>query len=134
MSNLNKFKDFYQVFWKRNQDFVSWELTLVKISQNVTNPFTTTCNLYHLWLDLGTFATTSPNFNYFGHFHNYNATIEIFILLVGSILHLFSSINGWIVLINHNNHQISYILKVFYNDIGVYFNVCTKLYIYILLI
>jgi hypothetical protein len=37
--------------------------------------------------------------------------------------------------INHNSHQISYILKVFYNDIGVYFNVCTKiLYIYIICI
>jgi hypothetical protein len=29
--------------------------------------------------------------------------------------------------ITHNNHQISCILKVFYNDIGVYFNVCTKI-------
>ncbi len=25
------------------------------------------------------------------------------------------------------SHQISCILKVFYNDIGVYFNVCTKI-------
>jgi hypothetical protein len=33
--------------------------------------------------------------------------------------------------INLNSHQISCILKVFYNDI-VYFNVCTKIiYIYI---
>jgi len=31
--------------------------------------------------------------------------------------------------ISHNSHQISYILKVFYNDIKVYFNVCT-IYIY----
>jgi hypothetical protein len=86
----------------------------------------------HLGLDLGQFATTSPNFNYFGHSHNYYATIRNFILLVGSILHLFSSINRLVCPISRNNHQISYILKVFYNDIGVYFNVCTKIiYMYI---
>jgi hypothetical protein len=78
-------------------------------------------------LDLGIFATTKPNFNYFGHFHNYDATIKIFILLVGSILHSFSSINRLICPISHSSHQISYILKVFYNDIRVYFNVCTKI-------
>jgi hypothetical protein len=88
-----------------------------------------------LWLDLGIFATTRPNFNYFGHSHDYNATIRNFILLVGSILHLFSSINRLICPINHNGHQISCILKVFYNDIGVYFNVCTTIiYIYIICI
>jgi hypothetical protein len=81
------------------------------------------------------FATTRPTFNYFGHFHNYDATIKNFILLVTSILHLFSSINRLICPISRNSHQISYILKVFYNDIGVYFNVCTKMiYIYIICI
>jgi len=73
---------------------------------------------------------TRPTFNYFGHFHNYDATIKIFILLVASILHLFSSINTLICPISRNNHQISYILKIFYNDIRVYFNVYT-IYIYI---
>ncbi len=88
-----------------------------------------TCS--RLWLDLRIFATIKLNFNYFGHSHNYDATIRNFILLVGSILHLFSSINRLICLISCNNHQISCILKVFYNDIVVYFIVCTKiLYIY----
>ncbi len=45
----------------------------------------------------------------------------------GSILHSFSSINRLICPISRNNHQISYILKVFYNDVQVYFNVCTKI-------
>jgi hypothetical protein len=94
---------------------------------------TWTCS--RLWLDLGIFAITRPNFNYFGHFHNYDLTIGNFILLVGLILHLFSSINRLICLINHNSHQISCILKVFYNDIRVYFNVCIKkTYIYIICI
>ncbi len=73
------------------------------------------------------FATTRPNFNYFGHFHNYDATIKTFILLVELILHLFSSINRFICPINRNSHEINCILKVFYNDIGVYFNVSTKI-------
>ncbi len=80
-----------------------------------------------LQLDLGIFATTRPNFNYFGNFHNYDATIRYFILLVGSILHLFSSINRLICPIRRNSHQIRYILNVFYNDIRVHFNVCTKI-------
>jgi hypothetical protein len=89
-----------------------------------------TCS--RLRLDLKIFATIRPNFNYFDHSHNYDATIKNFVLLVGSILHLFSSINKLICPISCNSHQISYILKVFYNDIGVYFNVCTKIiYIYI---
>jgi len=80
-------------------------------------------------------ATTRSNFNYFGHSHNYDATIKNFILLVASILHLLSSSNRLICPISHNNHQINYILKVFYNDIAVYFNVCTKIiYIYIICI
>jgi hypothetical protein len=53
--------------------------------------------------------------------------LENFILLVGLILHIFSSINKLICPISRNSHQISCILKVFYNDIGVYFNVCTKI-------
>ncbi len=90
-----------------------------------------------LRLDLGLFATRRQNFNYFGHSHNHDATIGNFILLVKSHLHLFLSINSLICPLSHNNHhshQISYILKVFHNDIGVNFNVCTKIiiiYIYI---
>jgi hypothetical protein len=38
--------------------------------------------------------------------------------LIESILHLFSSINSLICPITRNNHQISCILKVFYNGIG----------------
>jgi len=83
----------------------------------------------YMRLDLWIFATTRPTFNYFDHFHNYDATIRNFILLVASILHLFSSINTLICPISDNSHQISYILKVFYNDIRVYFNVFT-MYIY----
>jgi hypothetical protein len=84
----------------------------------------------------GNITTTKPNFNYFGHSHNYDATIRNFILLIESILHLFSSIYRLICPISRNCHQISCILKVFYNDIGVYFNVCTKIiymhtYVYI---
>ncbi len=101
--------------------------TLVEISQNVTTPFTTTCDLQSFVTKFGIFATTRPNFNYFGHSHNYDATITNFIILVGLILHLFSSINQLIHPINRNNHQINCILKVFYNDIGVYFNTCTKI-------
>jgi len=73
---------------------------------------------------MGIFATTRPNFNYFGHSHDYDATIKNFILLAGLTLHLFSSIDRLICPISHNSHQINCILKVFYNDIGVYFNVC----------
>ncbi len=80
-----------------------------------------------LRLDLRIFATTKPTFNYFGHFYNYDATIKNFIPLATSILHLFSSINKLICPISRNSHQISCILKVFYNDIGVYFSVCTKI-------
>ncbi len=39
------------------------------------------------------FATIRQNFNYFGHSHNYDATIKNFILLVRSNLCLCSSIN-----------------------------------------
>ncbi len=80
-----------------------------------------------LQLDLGIFATTRPNFNYFGHSHNYDATIENFILLVGWIFDLFSSINRLICPISCNKHEISYILKVFYIDIRVYYNVHIKI-------
>ncbi len=99
----------------------------VEIGQNVTSPFMTTCDLQSFVTKFGNIATTRPNFNYFGHFHNYDATIRNFILLVGLILHLFSSINRLIYPISCNSHQISYILKVFYIDIGVYFNICTKI-------
>jgi hypothetical protein len=72
-------------------------------------------NYHNLRLDLGIFTITRPNFKYFRHFYNYDTTIKIFILLVGSILHLFWSINRLICHINHNSHQINCILKVFYN-------------------
>jgi hypothetical protein len=75
------------------------------------------------------FITTRPNFNYFGNFHNYDATIKIFILLVRSILHLFSSINRLICPISRNNHQINYILKLFYNDIRCILMYVLKLYV-----
>jgi hypothetical protein len=90
--------------------------------------------LNRLQLDLGIFVTTRPNFNYFGHFHNYDAIIRNFILLVRSILHLFSSINRLICPISHNSHQINCILKVFYNDIGCILMNVLKLYIYIICI
>ncbi len=97
----------------------SFTNSLVEISQNVTSPFTTTCDLQSFVSKFGNIASTRPNFNYFSHSHNYDATIKIFILLVGLILHSFSSINRLICHISHNSHQISCILKVFYNDIGV---------------
>ncbi len=54
--------------------------------------------------------------------------LNFFILLVESILHLFSFINRLICPIICNSHKISCILRLFFNDIGVYFIV---LYIYI---
>jgi hypothetical protein len=75
--------------------------------------------------NLKIFVATRPNFNYFGHFYNYDVIIQNFILLVVWILGLFSSIIKLICPIAHNSHQISYTLKVFYGDIGVYFYVCT---------
>jgi hypothetical protein len=100
---------------------------LVEISQNVTSPFTTTC-------DLQLFVTRFEKLQ----LHDQISTIlvilttmmqllENFILLVRLILHLFSSINRLIYPISCNSHQISYILKVLYNDIRVYFNICTKI-------
>jgi hypothetical protein len=81
---------------------LSQQVSSIEINQNVIILFTihATCNC--LRLDLGI-----PNFNLFSHFHNYDATIGNFILLVGSILHFFSSINRSICRINHNSHQIS---------------------------
>jgi hypothetical protein len=112
-------------FWDCNWYHNLMVFTLVEISQNVTSPFTTiTCS--HLRLDLG-ILQLQDQISTIGHSHNYDATIRNFILLVGLILHLFSSINRLICSISCNSHQISYILKVFYNDIGVYFNVCTKI-------
>jgi len=84
-----------------------------------------TCS--HLQLSLGIFTIIRSNFNYFGHFYNYDATIGNFILLVGWLLGLFSSMDILICPISHNNHQISHILKVFYNEIGVYFYICIKI-------
>ncbi len=52
--------------------------SLVQISQNVTSPFTTTCDLKLFATRFGNIVTTRPNFNYFGHSHNYDATIRKF--------------------------------------------------------
>ncbi len=79
-----------------------------------------------LRLSLGVCTTIRSNFNYFGHSYNYDATIWNFILLVGGLLGLFSSMNILICPINCNSHQISQILKVFYGDIGVHFYVRMK--------
>ncbi len=84
-----------------------------------------TCS--HLRLSLGVFTTIRSNFNYFGHSYNYDATIVNFILPIWWLLDLFSSMNILICPISRNSHQISQILKVFYNDIGVYFYVCIKI-------
>jgi hypothetical protein len=53
--------------------------------------------------------------------------LENFILSVGWLLDLFSSMNILICPISCNSHQISHILTVFYGDIGVYFYVCIKI-------
>ncbi len=84
-----------------------------------------TCSL--LQLSLGIFTTIQSNFNYFGHYSNYDATIRNFILSVQWFLGLFSSMNILICPISRNSHQISHILKVFYNDMQVYFHVCIKI-------
>jgi hypothetical protein len=100
----------------------------VNTSKNQSKCHHSICD--YMRLNLKTFAITRPNFNYFGHSLNYDATIRNFVLLVVWILGLFSFINRLICPISHNNHQISYTQKVFYNDIGVYFDVLI-LYIYI---
>jgi hypothetical protein len=46
--------------------------------------------------------------------------------LVGWFLNLFSSMNIFICPIGFIINQINRTLKVFYNDVGVYFNVCIK--------
>jgi hypothetical protein len=74
-----------------------------------------TCN--RLQVDLGIFVTTKPNFNYFGHSHNYDANI-------GKTLSYWLDGFRFICLISSNNHQISCILKVFYATKVVYFYVC----------
>jgi len=84
-----------------------------------------TCS--HLQLSLGAFITIRSNFNYFGHSYNYDAIIINFTLLVGWLLSLFSSMNILICPISHTSHQFSCMLKVFYNDIGVYFYVCIRI-------
>ncbi len=76
---------------------------------------------------LGVFTIIRSNFNYFGHSYNYDATIESFILSIGWLLGLFSSINILICPISRNSHQINHIFKVFYGDIRVYFYVCIKI-------
>ncbi len=121
-------------FWGIDQNakdyLYQWKFlpfALVEINQNIIIPFMTTCNLQLFVIRFENICTIRPTFNYYGRFHNYDTTIRNFILLVASILHLFPSINRLICLINHNNHQISCILNVFYNDIEVYFIVYTKI-------
>jgi hypothetical protein len=78
-----------KIWWCGNTNHHTWfkAESLVEISQNVTSPFMINVTCSCLRLDLGIFAATRPNFNYFGHFHNYDVTIRNFILLVGLILH-----------------------------------------------
>jgi hypothetical protein len=59
--------------------------------------------------------------------HHFQPSIGNFILSVGWLLCLFSSMNILTCPIIHNRRQISSILKVFYGDIGVYFYVCIKI-------
>jgi hypothetical protein len=47
--------------------------------------------------------------------------------LVGWLLDLFSSMNILICPNSHNSPQISHILMIFYDDIEVYFYVCSKI-------
>jgi len=91
--------------------------------------------LLHLWLHatcsslrlvLGVFTTIRSNFNYFDHFYNYVSIIENFIILVECFFSLFSSTNRFISLISCINNQVSCILKVLYDDLGSYLNVCIK--------
>jgi hypothetical protein len=69
---------FYKMFQKSKWCYESH--SLVEISQNVTR--------------FGNIVTTRSNFNYFGHSHNYDATIRNFILLVG-LIHPQLSHNGF---------------------------------------
>ncbi len=65
--------------------------------------------------------------NHFGHSYNYDATIGNFVLSVGWLLGLISSMNILLCPISRSSHQISHILKVLYDDIRVYFYVCIKI-------
>jgi hypothetical protein len=87
-----------------------------------------TCS--RLQLSLGVFTIIKSNFNYFGHSYNYDATIGNFILLVGWLLCLFSSMTISICRISCNSHQISHILNIFYGDIGCIFMYVLKLYLW----
>jgi hypothetical protein len=60
--------------------------------------------------------------------------LKNFILSIGWLLGLFSSMNILICPISHNSHQISHILKVLYDDIKVYFYVCITIIIMIYVI
>jgi hypothetical protein len=73
--------------------------------------------------------TVKLNFNYFGHFYNYDAIIGNFILLDGWLLGLFSFISILKCPISRNSHQISHILKVLYSDIRCIFMYVLKLYL-----
>ncbi len=91
-----------------------WQ-ALVKISQNVIIPFTTTCNLQSFGTRFGNICNYKTKFQLFWSFSQ-RFPLENFIPLVGSILRLFLSINRLICPISCNSHQISCILKIFYND------------------
>jgi len=111
--------------WKKKKKEANVAKAIYKVSLIEISQLHATCS--HLQLNLGVFTTIRLNFNYFCHSYNYDATIGHFILLVGWLLGLFSSMNILICPINRNNHQISHILKVFYAHIRVYFYLCIKI-------
>jgi len=82
-----------------------------------------------LQLGLGVFATIKLDFNYFGHSYNYDAIYWKLYPIGWMVLNLFSSINRLISPISCNSHQISYILNIFYGDLGVYFMYILTLYL-----
>jgi hypothetical protein len=61
-----------------------------------------------LQLVLEVFVTIKSNFNYFGHWCDYVATIDNFILWAGWFFSLFSSMNTLICLTSDNSHQVSH--------------------------
>ncbi len=110
--------------------FSTKRFSLVEISQKCNHSIYI-CDLQSFVIRFENICNYKTKFQLFGYSHNYDATIRNFILLVGLILHLFSSINRLMCPISRNSHHCSYILKVLY--IRVYFNVCTKI-IYIICI
>ncbi len=101
---------------------------LVEINQDVTSPFMTKCDLQSFATRFGNICKYKTKFQlFFIILTTMMQLLENFILLAGSILHLFSSINRLICPINCNKYQISCILKIFYNVIRVCLYVCNKI-------